>query len=98
MTLPQLPRELWLMILKIKTKKAIYERIESSLKFPTLFEKGCSQNSLTYRIEYTYLCGRLRWMVSEKRSRHDNYILKIVKVFNLQNDKISYYHSSQYID
>ncbi len=87
----KLPRELWLIILEIKTRRAINERIKKLLKFPKFLHKFSHKyvynNSDVYRISYVYACGgRLRWYVSGRTSQHeDDHLQDVDKGMHLES-------------
>lgn len=68
----KLPREIWIMILKIKTRAAIKSRLEKMLVFPKFILKYCSKNWYEITITYSYQCGeRLSRFISERRIRYN---------------------------
>ena len=73
----KLPREIQIMILKIKTRKAVIERLEKILKFPVFDYKACSQNFHDYIITEYFRCGkRQSWLITEQRRRTNNRLVK----------------------
>lgn len=77
-----LPRELWLIILKIKTRNAVKERLEKTLKFPIFTQKYCfdQSNVNSYMFIYNFKCGeKLYWHIYLTKSKINNVVLLVTR-------------------